>query len=898
MKILPGYPYPLGAQYDGAGVNFSVFSEIAQRVELCLFDRHGTETRIDLPEITSFCWHGYVAGLQPGQRYGFRVHGPWDPGQGHRCIPSKLLLDPYAKAIEGQIQWDEAVFPYYFGKHHGDPNTKDSGPFMPKSVVVNPYFDWAEDRPLKTPWHNTIIYEVHVKGFTKLHPDIPEELRGTYAGLAHPVAIEYLKTLGVTAVELMPVHQFVHDSHLLEKGLRNYWGYNSIGFLAPHNEYASSKIPGQQVQEFKQMVKALHKAGIEVILDVVYNHTAEGNHMGPVLSMKGIDNSAYYRLVGNDKQYYMDYTGTGNSLNVRHPQVLQLIMDSLRYWVTEMHVDGFRFDLAATLARGLHEVDRLSAFFDLIHQDPVVSNVKLIAEPWDIGEGGYQVGNFPPNWSEWNGKYRDCVREYCKGADQTLGEFGYRFTGSSDLYETTGRKPFASINFVTAHDGFTLHDLVSYNDKHNDANGEGNRDGESHNRSWNCGAEGPTEDSEVLSLRNRQKRNFLTTLFLSQGIPMLLGGDEIGRTQNGNNNAYCQDNEISWYHWTEADPDLLSFVVSLIQLRKEHPVFRRRKYFMGRSIRGDKMCDIAWFKSDGKQMTDEDWNVGYSKSVAIFLNGHRLSDTDVTGEPLKDDNFYIIFNAHYETLDFTLPDSIVPQWFLVLDTSKKAPARGKVEKTAAQLLPIEIPANALPPGTPPEIELTENAFDDLAGLASHICEAPLGCISLTEAGKQWFRAQEDLDEQNRKRDVSFCAEAPVGEDLLEVSDASQDERFSANPLVNAEPKIRFFAGTPLVASSGEKLGTLCVVDYKPHTLSDTQKDALKTVSRQVMAQLELRKQLTSLVKEPANSEIQTGSLTRDVISPFYKAGETIKVEARSIVVLRSIESNGNGGSKH
>src|SRR4051812_12242685 len=565
MKIRPGHPYPLGATYDGTGVNFSLFSEAAQKVELCLFDDDGQETRHELAEVTSFCWHGYVAGLQPGHRYGFRVHGPWDPAKGHRCNPSKLLLDPYAKAIEGEVKWDEAVFPYQFGKDPNEANTKDSAPFAPRSVVTSPFFDWAEDHPLKTPWHNTIIYEMHVKGFTKLHPEIPEELRGTYAGLAHPVAVEYLKTLGVTAVELMPVHQFIQDAHLLEKGLRNYWGYNSIGFLAPHNEYASTQVPGQQVQEFKQMVKVLHKAGIEVILDVVYNHTAEGNHMGPILSMKGIDNAAYYRLMPNDKQFYMDYTGTGNSLNVRHPQALQLIMDSLRYWVTEMHVDGFRFDLAATLARELHAVDRLSAFFDLIHQDPVVSNVKLIAEPWDVGEGGYQVGNFPPNWSEWNGKYRDCVRDYWKGSEQTLGEFASRLTGSSDLYETTGRKPFASINFLTAHDGFTLHDLVSYNDKHNEANGEGNKDGESHNRSWNCGAEGPSEDPEVNALRQRQKRNFLATLLLSQGIPMLLGGDEIGRTQQGNNNAYCQDTEISWLNWTKADPELLEFAIGLIQ---------------------------------------------------------------------------------------------------------------------------------------------------------------------------------------------------------------------------------------------------------------------------------------------------------------------------------------------
>ncbi len=543
-KVWPGNDYPLGATYDGAGTNFSIFSEIAERVELCLFDEKGNETRFDLPEVTSFCWHGYLPNLGPGQRYGFRVHGPWAPAEGHRCNPAKLLLDPYARAIEGQVQWNEAVFPHFFNNPDGPPNDKDSAPFMPKSVVINPFFDWGNDRHPRTQSHETIVYEAHVKGFSIKHPDVPEELRGTYAGLAHPRAIEHFTRLGITAVELMPAHQFIHDKHLVERGLRNYWGYNSIGYLAPHNEYSASGQTGQQVQEFKQMVKGLHEAGIEVILDVVYNHTAEGNHLGPILSFKGIDNAAYYRLMPDDRRYYRDYTGTGNSLNMRHPHVLQLIMDSLRYWVLEMHVDGFRFDLAATLARELHDVDRLSAFFDIIQQDPVISQVKLIAEPWDVGEGGYQVGKFPPLWMEWNGKYRDCVRDYRRGQDQTLGEFAYRITGSPDLYEATGRRPYASVNFITAHDGFTLHDLVSYNEKHNEANGEDNRDGESNNRSWNCGVEGPIDDPQVNALRNRQKRNFLSTLFLSQGIPMLLGGDEIGRAQRGNNNAYCQDNEI------------------------------------------------------------------------------------------------------------------------------------------------------------------------------------------------------------------------------------------------------------------------------------------------------------------------------------------------------------------
>ena len=670
MKIWPGEPFPLGATYDGAGTNFSIFSEVAERVELCLFDDAGKETRVDLPDVTALCWHGYLPNVTPGQRYGFRVHGPYDPSEGNRCNPSKLLLDPYSKSIEGAVQWNEAVFPYRFDDPEAA-NDMDSAPYMPKSVVINPYFDWGSDRAPRRPWHETIIYETHVKGFTATHPDIPEEIRGTYAALAHPVVIDYLRDLGVTAIELLPVHQFVQDSLLLERGLRNYWGYNSIGYLAPHNEYSAAGQRGEQVQEFRQMVKTLHDEEIEVILDVVYNHTAEGNHLGPMLSMKGIDNAAYYRLVPNDKRYYMDYTGTGNSLNMMTPHVLQLVMDSLRYWILEMHVDGFRFDLAATLARELHDVDRLSAFFDIIQQDPVISQVKLIAEPWDVGEGGYQVGNFPPLWSEWNGKYRDTVRDYWRGADQTLGEFAHRITGSADLYEHTGRKPYASINFITAHDGFTLNDLVSYNDKHNEANGENNNDGESHNRSWNCGVEGPTDDEDVIALRARQRRNFLTTLLLSQGIPMILGGDEIGRTQHGNNNGYCQDNEVSWYDWSHVDTELLDFTRRLIEFRHEHPVFRRRKWFQGRALHGENVSDIGWFKPDGELMTDDDWAEGFAKSLGVFLNGDEIPGTDTRGERIVDDSFYLLFNAHHEALTFTLPTCPWGDaWTVEIDTTR------------------------------------------------------------------------------------------------------------------------------------------------------------------------------------------------------------------------------------
>jgi isoamylase len=669
MQMWPGQPFPLGATFNGEGTNFSLFSEVATKVELCLFDDEGKETRVSLPETTALCWHAYLPGITAGQRYGYRVYGPWAPEHGQWCNPNKLLLDPYAKAIQGDWTWNEAMFPYHFDKPDASKNDLDSAPFMPKSIVVNDSFDWEGDAPPRTPWHKTIVYETHVKGFTKLHPDLPTELRGTYGGLAHPVAVEYLQKLGVTAVELLPVHQFVQDSLLIERGLRNYWGYNSIGYFAPHNEYACSGTRGEQVKEFKGVVKSLHRAGMEVILDVVYNHTAEGNHLGPVLSFKGIDNAAYYRTISDNRRYYMDYTGTGNTLNMMHPNVLQLLMDSLRYWVLEMHVDGFRFDLASTLARELHDVDRLGSFFDLIQQDPVINKVKLIAEPWDVGEGGYQVGNFPPLWSEWNGKYRDSVRDFWRGSDQTLAEFGSRFTGSSDLYQGTARRPYASINFITAHDGFTLHDLVSYNDKHNEANGEENRDGESHNRSWNCGAEGTTDNPDVLQLRQRQLRNFLATLFLSQGVPMLCGGDEIGRTQRGNNNAYCQDNEISWYDWAHTDEALLAFTRDLIRLRLKHPVFCRRRWFQGRRIHGNSVSDIGWFTPGGTEMSEQDWQAGFAKSLGVFLNGDAIATPDEHGRRIVDDSFYVMFNAHSEPVEFVLPESKWgEQWSVTIDT--------------------------------------------------------------------------------------------------------------------------------------------------------------------------------------------------------------------------------------
>src|SRR5579872_288267 len=690
MKILPGRPYPLGATWDGSGVNFALASENATGVEVCLFegdDGNNQQTCIALPEHTGFVWHVYIPGVRPGQRYGFRVHGPYEPAKGHRFNPAKLLLDPYAKAIDRTITWNDSLFGYTVGNEHADlqKDDRDSGPIAPKAVVVETFFDWEGDRRLSIPWEDTVIYEAHAKGMTKLHPDLPKEIRGTYEGLVHPAVLEHLKKLGITAVELMPVHQFVADRHLVEKGLTNYWGYNSIGYFAPDVRYCSSGALGQQVAEFKNMVKELHRAEIEVILDVVYNHTAEGNQLGPTLLFRGVDNSTYYRLT-EDRRFYMDYTGCGNSLNMRHPRTLQLIMDSLRYWITEMHVDGFRFDLAATLARELHEVDRLSAFFDIIQQDPVISRVKLIAEPWDVGEGGYQVGNFPPLWSEWNGKYRDCVRDYWRGADQTLNEFTARLTGSSDLYAWSGRRPCASITSVTAHDGLTLNDLVSYNDKHNEANGEDNRDGESNNRSWNCGAEGPTDDSEINKLRARQARNFIGTLMFSQGVPMMLAGDEIGRTQGGNNNAYCQDNEISWTHWDQADHDLLEFARAAIEFRKQHCNFRRRRFFQGRPIHGAEVSDIGWFKPDGKPMSDEDWNSGFAKSIGMYLNGDAIGGVDHRGEPYQDDSFYLLFNGYHEALDFILPDGAWGKRFeKVFDTNSRENAAAPALNAGSKL---------------------------------------------------------------------------------------------------------------------------------------------------------------------------------------------------------------------
>jgi isoamylase len=681
---------------DG-GTNFSLFSSTAERVELCLFNEKGKETRLALPETTALCWHGFVPGVGPGQRYGFRVYGPWNPAEGLYCNPNKLLLDPYARAVAGGVDWDEACYGYQFGDPDR-PNETDNAGCVPRSVVVGSDFDWSDDRAPNTPLHESMIYEVHVKGFTAQHPTIPENLRGTYAGLASPEAVEHLTLLGVTAVELMPVHQFVDDQHLVEKGLHNYWGYNSIGFFAPHGAYAAGGDTGEQVNEFKGMVKALHAAGIEVILDVVYNHTAEGNHLGPTLSFKGIDNRSYYRVVEDDPRFYYDTTGTGNSLNVRSPHTLQLIMDSLRYWVTEMHVDGFRFDLAATLARQFYEVDRLSAFFDIIQQDPVISQVKLIAEPWDVGEGGYQVGGFPPLWSEWNGRYRDSIRDFWRGEPGRVGDLAQRLTGSSDLYENDGRKPSASVNFVTAHDGFTLHDLVSYNEKHNEENGEDGRDGSDDNRSWNCGAEGPTDDPEITELRERQKRNLLATLFFSQGVPMLLYGDELGRSQGGNNNAYCQDNPISWLDWSQRDEnlELLGFTRQLMELRRAHPLLHHRGWFQGRPIRGHGgLADIVWLDPSGEEMTDEQWHDGRAKSLAVFLNGEGIRMLDAQGQRVRDDSLLFVFNAHHENLEFTMPDpAFAAEWEVMLDTREPTPG-GSPSPVIAAGKPLDVAARSV-----------------------------------------------------------------------------------------------------------------------------------------------------------------------------------------------------------
>ena len=675
MQIRPGSMYPLGASYDGAGVNFALYSQVAQKVELCLFDEHDAETRIEMTEQNSYVWHNYIPGLQPGQRYGYRVYGPYDPMHGLRCNPNKLLLDPYAKAIEGNIDGDESLFSYWF-KSPDDTsamNDLDSAAHTMKSAVINPYFDWGNDQHPYISYHDSVIYEAHVRGMTNLNMDVPPDIRGTYAGLAYPSVIEYLKKLGVTAIELMPIHQFVNDSFLQEKGLSNYWGYNTIGFFAPHNAYSSSGERGEQVNEFKSMVKAYHRAGMEVILDVVYNHTAEGNHVGPTLSFKGIDNASYYRLVEGDQQHYFDTTGTGNSLLMRSPHALQLITDSLRYWVTEMHVDGFRFDLAATLARQFQEVDKLSAFFDIVEQDPIISRVKLIAEPWDLGSGGYQVGGFPSSWSEWNGRYRDTVRDFWRSQPSTLPEFASRLMGSSDLYQVNGRRPVASVNFITAHDGFTMNDLVSYNEKHNEANGEGNRDGESNNHSWNCGVEGPTNIPDVNDLRQRQMRNMFATLLFSQGIPMICGGDEVARTQQGNNNAYCQDNEISWTNWhlDKGRKELLAFVSKLIHLRLDHPVLHRRRFFTGREPGDDSnmIPQVEWFDHTGSIMDMDDWQNTHAFSMMIYLNGSDIPEVDWYGNRMVDNDFILIFNAHYEPIMFTLPDERYGRkWQLVVDT--------------------------------------------------------------------------------------------------------------------------------------------------------------------------------------------------------------------------------------
>ena len=701
MKIWPGRSYPLGATWDGAGVNFALFSENATKVELCLFDGPGGNrevARIRMPEHTAQVWHVYLPGVRPGQLYGYRVHGPYEPEAGHRFNPAKLLLDPYAKAIAGTLRWSDALFGYTVGHPHADlsRDERDSAGAMPKCVVVDPAFSWGNDAPPRTPWHKTLIYELHVKGFTARHPDVPKQLQGTYAGLTCPEVIDYLHSLGITAVELMPVQQFVVDKYLLDRGLTNYWGYNSIGFFAPDARYASSGTLGQQVAEFKTLVKTLHSEGIEVILDVVYNHTGEGNHLGPTFCFRGIDNAAYYRLMAENRRYYMDYTGCGNTLDMTHPRTLQLIMDSLRYWVQEMHVDGFRFDLASALARELHAVDRLGSFFDIIHQDPVLSQVKLIAEPWDLGEGGYQVGNFPVLWAEWNAEYRDTVRRFWKGDEGLVGDLAYRLTGSSDLYGWGGRRPHASINFVTSHDGFTLYDLVSYNEKHNEANQEGNRDGHNANLSWNCGVEGLTNDPAVLALRARQQRNFLATLLLSQGVPMLQAGDEIGRTQQGNNNAYCQDNELSWVDWNLDRPqrELLEFTRRLIRLFHQHPVLRRRQFFQGRRIRGSEVKDLSWFRPDGREMTDEDWNNWHARCLGLRLAGDAIEEVDERGNQIVDDTLLILLNAHYESLSFVLPAHRADVlWEVVLDSRETTTRRQ--HKLMRRGEPYELAARSL-----------------------------------------------------------------------------------------------------------------------------------------------------------------------------------------------------------
>jgi glycogen operon protein len=787
MEVWPGTAYPLGATFDGTGTNFALFSERAERVELCLLADDLSETRIELTEVDGYVWHCYLPQVQPGQKYGYRVHGEYDPDKGNRFNPSKLLMDPYAKAIQGQIDWDPALFSYNFG----DPmsrNDTDSAPHTMHGVVINPFFDWDGDRQLRIPYHESVIYEAHVKGLTELHPEVPEEQRGTYAGVSHPAVIEHLKKLGITAVELMPVHQFVNDGTLVEKGLTNYWGYNTIGFFAPQNTYSSSGDVGHQVQEFKAMVRDLHKAGIEVILDVVYNHTAEGNHLGPTLSFKGIDNAAYYRLVDGDLKHYMDYTGTGNSLNVRHPHSLQLLMDSLRYWVTEMHVDGFRFDLASTLAREFYDVDKLSTFFELIQQDPIVSQVKLIAEPWDVGPGGYQVGNFPPQWTEWNGKYRDTVRDFWRGEPATLGEFASRLTGSADLYESSARRPVASINFVTAHDGFTLRDLVSYNEKRNDANGEGNNDGESHNRSWNCGAEGETEDDAVLTLRARQQRNFIATLLLSQGVPMIVHGDELGRTQQGNNNTYCQDSELSWVHWDDMDQPLVEFTAVVNKIRRDHPIFRRSRFFDGRPVRrgeGEKLPDIVWLNTDGKEMLPEDWDSGFGRTIGVFYNGHGIQEQDSRGRRITDDSFLLAFNAHDDHVDFLLPaEEYSPFWDVVVDTADQADTdqplkAGSVLKLAAKSLVV------LRAYSGPEVEVDYSAAASLAARA----EAPAEAAPAAPAAAQVPAPEVPAPEVPAEPEAAPAKSEPEVPEAapLEPAEAPAEPEATPEPEAHAEP---------------------------------------------------------------------------------------------------------------
>ncbi len=692
MPTHPGHPFPLGATWDGHGVNFALYSEHATGVELCLIDKFGREsTRIPLRERTAFTWHGYIPDLGPGQLYGFRVSGPYEPAQGMRFNPNCLLLDPYAKALDQPEHWDEGLFGYELGAPEQDLKRNDADQLgVPASVVIDPGFDWQGDVRPTTPFHKSVIYEAHVKGLTMRHPDVPPEQRGNYLGVCSPPMLQHFKDLGVTAIELLPVHAFVDDKHLLDKGLRNYWGYNSIGYLAPDPRYRTSNTPGDDVLEFKTMVRELHKAGLEVILDVVYNHTAEGNHLGPTLCFKGIDNLTYYRTVLETPRFYYDFTGTGNSLNVRHPQTLQLIMDSLRYWIQEMHVDGFRFDLASALARSLHEVDQLSSFFTIVHQDPVISRMKLIAEPWDVGEGGYQVGNFPVRWAEWNGKYRDCMRQFWRGDQGLMSELGYRLCGSSDLYENDGRRPYSSVNFVAAHDGFTLRDMVTYEHKQNQANGEDNHDGTDNNLSWNCGVEGPSDAAGTRELRARQMRNFMATLILSQGTPMICGGDEFGRTQSGNNNPYCQDNEISWFDWN-LDPEakaLTKFTAKLVRIRAEHPVLHRARFFKGRSIRGTDVRDLMWFRHDGAVMTDEDWSNPHSGSLAMFLGGKGLDEVDELGLPVTDDDLFVLLNASPADLEFVMPgtDATVAPWELLIDTANDD-ASEKVEAGQGTSLP-------------------------------------------------------------------------------------------------------------------------------------------------------------------------------------------------------------------